>query len=177
MIKLIAIGMWVCAVTLGSVYYSVYSATRPEAAEELPPLLGGLETIRGDIITVPVIADGDVQGYFLTRLSFTAVPAEVAKLSVPPGEMITDALYSELVGSKAIDFGNLDSFDLAAFKANIKTALNDRIGQEIFHDVIVEQIDFLSKEDIRANMRKGSQSLKGVAQPIGEGDGATAPVH
>lgn len=160
MIKTLAIGVWICAVALGSVYFSVQLSNKAEIVEQEPSaMLGGLETIRGEVASIPVISSGAVQGYFLTRLSYTVDPLKIEKLSVPVNDLITDALYTALVGEPVIDFPDVDVFDLEAFKTHIRQTLNDRVGEEIFHDVIVEQIDFLSKEDIRSNVQQG-RSLK-----------------
>lgn len=159
MIKTLVIGVWICAVALGSVYFSVQMSNTKESVEPVPEMFGGLETIRGEVTSIPVISSGAVQGYFLTRLSYTVDPLRVAKLSVPVKELITDVLYTALVGEPVIDFPDMEMFDLEAFKSHIRETLNERVGEELFHDVIVEQIDFLSKEDIRSNAQQG-RSLK-----------------
>ena len=159
MIKTLAIGIWICAVALGSVYFSVQISNTKESVEPDPAMFGGLETIRGEVISIPVISSGAVQGYFLTRLSYTVDPLKTAKLSIPVNELITDVLYTALVGEPVIDFPDIEVFDLEAFKTHIRDSLNTRVGEELFHDVIVEQIDFLSKEDIRSNAQQG-RSLK-----------------
>jgi len=105
-----------------------------------------------------VIRDGAVQGYFLTRLSYTVEAEKVKKLTIPVPDLVTDALYSALVGDAVIDISGESSFDLEAFKSQVKDTLNGRLGEVVFHDVVVEQIDYLSKEEIRSNMRRGSAS-------------------
>ena len=184
MIKLIGTGVWVCVVTLASVYFSVQMSNQVESADDVPELMGKLHTVRGEITTIPVISDGAVQGYFLSRLSFTADPDLLENLSIAPNELITDVLYSQLVGNNVINFPSLENFDLDTFREGIKVALNKRVGSELFHDVIIEQIDYLAKEDIRANMRKGAgQSMTGASKPLVKGesqaadDGSSAPTH
>ena len=159
MIKMLVTGVWICVVALASVYVSVQMTNKKETVEPDPAMFGGLETIRGDVTSIPVISSGAVQGYFLTRLSYTVDPLRVAKLSIPVEDLITDALYTALVGEPVIDFPDMERFDLEAFKTHIRTTLNERVGEELFQDVIVEQIDFLSKEDIRSNVQQG-RSLK-----------------
>ncbi|PWV95263.1 hypothetical protein DFR52_11420 [Hoeflea marina] len=168
MIKLIGTGIWICVVALVSVYFSIQMANKKESTEPAAPLLGGLETIRGEIVSLPVIAHGAVEGYFLTRLSYTVDPAKSKLMTVDPTALVTDVLYTELVGNQVIDIANLKQFDLISFKENVKQALNKRLGEEVFHDVIIEQIDFLSKNDIRANMRQGQVTFKN-GDPVGAG--------
>ena len=178
MIKMLVTGVWICVVALAAVYFSVQITNTKEVVEPDPDMFGGLETIRGDVISIPVISSGAVQGYFLTRLSYTVDPVKSAALTIPAPDLITDALYSALVGEPVIDFPNLESFDLETFKSHILETLNGRVGDTVFHDVIVEQIDFLSKEDIRSNVQQG-HSLKNnpsVQRPVPP-PAAAAPSH
>jgi hypothetical protein len=170
MIKLLATGVWICAVALASVYFSVQTANKKESAETDPPMFGGLETVRGEVTSIPVISGGAVKGYFLTRLSYTIDPSKAGLMTIPVPDLVTDALYTALVGEQLIDFPNMAQFDLEGFKARIRDSINERLGDKVFHDVIVEQIDYLSKEDIRSNMRRGNLTIKEGA-PVGEGAG------
>lgn len=156
MIKLAATALWICLVTLGSVYASMQFAT-PSSEEAAAPgdFFGGLDYVRGDVVSVPVISEGAVKGYFLARLVFTAEPEMLAKLSIDPQLLIRDELYSHLVGNEAVDFTSLESFDLQGFRDGVREALNTRIGEKVFHDIIIEQIDYLSKEEIRSNLQRG----------------------
>lgn len=167
MIKLVLTGAWVCLVTLASVYVSIQVATKKEEPPPPPGLLGGYETIRGEITSIPVISDGAVQGYFLTRLSYTVDKVKAQLLAIPPAQLVNDVLYSQLVGNQVIDFPSMKHFDLEKFRGEIKAALNARIGEELFHDVIIEQIDYLSKDDIRSNLRQGHLTMKAGA-PVGQ---------
>lgn len=159
MIKLVLSGIWICALSLGSVYFSMQMATSKTGDKAPAPFFGGLDYVRGDLVSIPVISGGTVRGYFLTRLVYTVDPAKLSGLSVPPRDLITDELYTLLVGNRVIDFPKMDNFNLDAFREEIKNALNKRVGADVFHDVMVDQIDFLSKSDIRS---QGSQSQVNV---------------
>ena len=55
MIKFIAAAIWICAATLGAVFYSFQmSAAKPATEEAAKPLLGGLDYVKTDVISVPV---------------------------------------------------------------------------------------------------------------------------
>ena len=84
MIKFIVAAIWICAVTIGAVFYSFQmrgGQARRRAAT--PPLLGGLDYVKTDVVSVPVLTTGRVVGYFLTRLVYTVEPEKLEKLSVP----------------------------------------------------------------------------------------------
>lgn len=166
MIKLLITGVWISVVALASVYFSVQMANKHEDEEPVPAMFGGLESVRGDVTSIPVISGGTVQGYFLTRLSYTIDPSKAALMTIPVKDLVTDALYTSLVGDNLIDFPSMKRFDLEAFKAHIRDSINERLGDKVFHDVLVEQIDYLSKEDIRASQFKG--------EPVVNKEGSTA---
>lgn len=178
MIKLLITGVWISVVALASVYFSVQMANKPEDEEPVPALFGGLETIRGDVTSIPVISGGRVTGYFLTRLSYTIDPSKAALMTIPVKDLVTDALYTSLVGDNLIDFPNMKRFDLEGFKAHIRDSINERLGDKVFHDVLVEQIDYLSKEDIRSNMGGGGNLNIKEGDPVGsEGKPASKPAE
>jgi len=177
MIKLLMTGVWICGVALASVYFSVQVSNKKEAVEPDPAMFGGLETVRGEVISIPVISSGAVQGYFLTRLSYTVDPERAAALTIPVPDLITDALYSALVGEPIIEFPNIERFDLETFKSHILETLNERVGETVFHDVIVEQIDFLSKEDIRSNVQQGHSLKNNPSVPRAAPPPAAPPSH
>lgn len=151
MVKLILTGLWVCVVTLGAVYFSVQMSLPKPPVDEATLLKEKSELVKGEAINVPMLADGAVQGYFLTRISFMMDKEKVKGVHLPVTEMMTDELFTLLVGSKLVNLDNTKAFDLAAFRNSIKESLNKKFGGEYVLDVLVEQLDYMSKDDIRAN--------------------------
>lgn len=149
MIKLVLTGLWVCAVTLGSVYLSIYLATAPASSDGAESR--NTELAPGEMITVPVIADGKVSGYFLTRVSFMIDKEKAIETDLPLNALVTDELFTLLIGNKLIDVANTAAFDLNGFRAQIKDDLNKRLNAEVITEVLVEQLDYLSKDDTRDN--------------------------
>ena len=82
MLKLLLTGVWVCAVTLGAVYFSVQLATAP-APGEAGAKKANLQLVKGESITIPVINDGGVNGYFLSRISLRVDKTKMAKIELP----------------------------------------------------------------------------------------------
>jgi hypothetical protein len=152
MIKFIGAAIWIAVATVGAVLFSFQSASDSAAPPEEPAaLLGGLDYVKTDIVSVPVLRDKEISGYFLGRFVYTVEPEKLAKLSVPPQTLIVDEVYSYLFGNPQVDFSNVESIDLDAFRAGIRDALNKRIGEEVIHEVLIEQLDFLTKAEIRDN--------------------------
>lgn len=88
----------------------------------------------------------------------------MAKLSVPAPALITDQVYSYLYANPQIDFSKQETVDLDKFRNSIREAVNARVGIELIHDVLVNQVNYLSKDDVRDNAikRRGN----GVMEPI-----------
>lgn len=174
MVKLILTGLWVCVVTLGAVYFSVQMSAPPPPVDEAALLKARSELVKGESINVPMLSDGAVQGYFITRISFLMDKEKVKTVKLPVTEMMTDELFTLLVGNRMVDLSQTAKFDLPAFRASIKESLNKRFGDEYVLDVLVEQLDYLSKDDIRAN---GERSAGKQVAPlkIVEGVKAEAP--
>ena len=166
MIKLVVTGVWICVITLASVYFSMQMAAAPQVDEEAQAEQAALELVNGNVTTIPVIADGEVKGYFLARLSYTADKELAAKQTVPVPQMITDELYSLLVGKEMIDIGNLSSFDIDLFRKTVKEGLNERFGADVVAEVLVEQIDYITKADVHANPAKQGVTIARGEVPV-----------
>lgn len=150
MLKFIVAALWLCAVTAGAVIYS-FSAAAPAPEKKAPEYFGGLDYVKTDVISVPLIKQGRVFGYFLTRLVYTIEPKVAHTLSVPIEDLLVDEVYSYLYGNPQIDFSHYAKLDINKFRDGIRDAINKRVGRTLVHDVLVDQIDFLSKAEIRDN--------------------------
>ncbi len=169
MIKFIVAAIWLCAVTIGAVFYSYQNASAKLNAPAPPPLLGGLDYIKTEIVSVPVLHEGRIGGYFLTRLVYTVEPQKMAKLSVPADALIVDQVYSYIYGNPDLDFINHETLDLDAFRAGIRKKINEKVGEELIHDILVEQVDFLSKEEIRDNTIRRKMQAGATAREMAKG--------
>ena len=107
--------------------------------------------MKTDVLSVPVLHRGGVVGYFLTRLVYTVDPVEIKELSVPAPTLINDQVYTYLFTNPNIDFSQIDTLDLDTFRNGLRDSINKRIGKDMIHDIMIEQIDFLSKQEIRDN--------------------------
>jgi hypothetical protein len=176
MIKFIAAAIWISAATIGAVYYSFQSSAPKAEGEQAQPMLGGLDYVKTEMISVPVVKDSAVTGYFLTKLVYTVDPAVMGKLSVPAESMIVDQVYSYLFGSPEIDFSQTTGLDLDAFRGHIRDAINKRVGEQLVYEVLVEQIEYLTKDEIRDNaLRRRAVDMK-TPKFVG-GEAGAKPAH
>lgn len=169
MIKFVAAAIWLCAVTIGAVFYSFQNAAAKIDAPAPPPLFGGLDYVKTEIVSVPVLRNGQIDGYFLTRLVYTVEPEKMARLSVPAEALIVDQVYSYVYGNPDLDFVSHETLDLDAFRAGIRSKINEKVGEDLVHEVLVEQVDFLSKEEIRDNTIRRKLQAGATAREMSKG--------
>ena len=151
MIKFVIAALWLVVVTLGTVIFS-FSMSGPKAGQAPEPaFFGGLDYVKTDIISVPLMRDEEVYGYFLTRLVYTVEPAVMKTLSLPAEALLVDQVYTYLYANPQIDFSDYARLDLDKLRAGIRESVNKRVGKDLIHDVLIEQIDFLTKAEIRDN--------------------------
>ncbi|MCM2291391.1 hypothetical protein NAC44_03490 [Allorhizobium sp. BGMRC 0089] len=166
MIKIIIAGVWAVIVALVAVYFSVSIATAPVAHEDPNASKIATQVVRGEQITIPDLEKGGVQGYFLSRLSFVVDKDKVEKVEIPMNTVMTDELFSLLVGNKMIDMSNGHKLDVNAFREKIKDDVNKRLGAPVVTEVLIEQLDYLSKQEIDQG---GTPKLKPAVKLV-EGD-------
>ncbi|WP_274425795.1 hypothetical protein [Chelativorans sp. YIM 93263] len=151
MVKFVLAALWISVATVGAVFFSFQMSQAENSADPMPGFFGGLDYVRTDVVSVPVVKGGGVDGYFLARLVYTVEPEKRNALSLPLETLIIDQLYSYLYGNPQVDFSKHDEVDLDALREGVRLSLNERVGDELVHDVLIEQVDYLSKEDIRDN--------------------------
>lgn len=149
MIKLLATGVWILVLTLGGVFAAAkFGNPNPDdnKADVPPPP----QYVQSETVTLPVVTEGKVSGYFLVRSTLVVDDALMKEIKVPMPTFLTDQLYTLLVGDKILDLKDKGKFDVASFKGKIKDGLNVRLEKPLVKDVLIEQMDFISKEDIEA---------------------------
>jgi hypothetical protein len=149
MIRLLVTGVWACIVTVGaSLAISYWTASRAA----LPPkqeYLEGLAYEKTRIINVPIIAEGSVQGYIVAQFVFTADAKVLRQLPVPPEAYVVDEAFRKIYGDDKTDFKNLARYDLARLAQTVRESVNKRLQTEILQEVLVQDFNYVSKDQIR----------------------------
>ena len=166
MIKFIVAALWLLAVTVGVLFYSFNAAETSPSGEKPAVTLGGLDYIKTEVVSVPVLKNASIDGYFLGRFVYTADPEKLKKIKIPVDSLIVDQVYTYLYGNPLIDFSQVKAMDLDAFRTGIRDTINERLGDKVIHEVLVEQLDYLSKAEIRDNsLRRRISSEEQPAAP------------
>ncbi|WP_321503967.1 hypothetical protein [Breoghania sp.] len=151
MFRGILIGIWMAAVTAGSSYGAVYWMTQYHGIDPATAVIDGLDYEKTRAINVPMIANGRLQGYVVAQFVFTADAAALARLSVPPHPFVVDEAFRLLYEDRTLDFQNLERYDIESLTRQIRERVNTRMNGELIHDVLVEELNYFSKEDVVSN--------------------------
>jgi hypothetical protein len=149
MMKLLITGIWACLVTVGTSFGISYwqeTAAALPAKQDQPE---GLVYEKVKVINVPMIADGSVQGYVIAQLVFTANAKVLRQLPVPPESFVVDEAFRTIYGDQRLDFKNLGRYDLAQFAQTVRAQVNKRLQTEALQEVLVQDFNYVSKDQIR----------------------------
>jgi hypothetical protein len=107
-----------------------------------------LEFIKLDVISVPVIRSGKIQGYVLVRAS-VGVPLDEAKngrpvITVYSSEGVFRALHEE-----DFDFKALKPTEIARLADRATSLINARIGRGAVKSTAFESVNFVPQSEVR----------------------------
>jgi hypothetical protein len=154
MLKLIAIGLWVAGVTATAAYVSAgYMAEGPHQSAGQEDYKG-LEQLKTEMTSVPMIRGGVITGYVVIQLTFAADIGKLEELKLEPQPFLVDAAFRAIYDSPETNFAKLKPADIDKLTAKIAAEANQRIGTELVKHVLIQQLNYVRKEDIRTNWIK-----------------------
>jgi hypothetical protein len=152
MLKLVLVGVWVAIVTAGAAYLSATLQATPGATAD-KEAFQGIESISTEMTSVPMVRGGTVVGYVIIQLNFAADHAKLQALQLEPKPFLIDAAFRVIYANPA-DFTRLRAADIDALTAAIAVEANRRMGGEVVKQVLIQQLNYVRKEDIRTHWIK-----------------------
>jgi hypothetical protein len=149
MIRLLMAGVWACIVTVGASQAVSYWKESHAASASRQDYLDGLIYEKTPVMNIPMIAEGGVQGYIVAQLVFTADGKVLRQLPVPPHAFVVDETFRSVYGDPKLDFRNLARYDLAVLTQTVKTRVNKRLQADVLQDVLVQDFNYVSKDQLR----------------------------
>jgi hypothetical protein len=147
MIKLIASCVWICLLTSAAAYAAIFvngiHAAAPPPKEQSSP---AMEYKKLPAISIPMIADGAVQGYVVAELGYTY--DQNAKAPVPPDAYLLDETFRKVYSDTTIDFRHLEKYDVNGMTRDLARRVNQRLHAAVVKDVLVQAMNFVPKSDI-----------------------------
>jgi len=149
MIKMIVTGVWVCAVTLVSLYSVMVWQGGKNAAAQPDKFFGGLDYVKTNTVSVPIIDDGQVAGYVLARFVYLADGRKLKQMSVPAELVLISEAFKAIYAGSLRDFKRIEKYDLASLTRKMKDSANKRFETKLIEDVLIESISYVPKEEAR----------------------------
>jgi flagellar basal body-associated protein FliL len=136
--------------TVGGVYGAVFwktSANAPVNKEEQSKL----QTMKTHMISVPILTDGQVLGYVVARLQFTADADLIKASSVQPEAFVADQAFRLIYETTPDDIKKGRKRVFKELSANIISGVNARLGRDVVKDIMIDSWTYLSKQDMMRN--------------------------
>jgi hypothetical protein len=145
--KLLITGLTAVFATLAGSYVAGMLAGSPSGAEKTTEAKV-LEFIKLDVLSVPVIRQGRVQGYVLARIAI-GVPVEDAKknriaISLYSSEGAFRAIYEE-----GFEFSHLKAADIGRLADRMTKLINDRMRVSVVGVTTIESLNFVPYSEVR----------------------------
>jgi hypothetical protein len=114
-----------------------------------PPLNkpADLERKKTAAINVPMIANGNIEGYIVAQFVYLADAKNLQELSIPPDDFVTDEAFRQLY-SNEIDFNHLEKYDLQSLTKVLIQKINQRLGRDIIKDILVVEFTYVPKHEV-----------------------------
>ncbi len=149
MVKIVLAGVWATVVALGAFYGAVLFRSDAAAKIEPKPLFSKLEQLKTDVISVPMLSNGKVEGYVLARFAYLVDSDMLKKLTVEPGPILLDSAFRTIYASPVSDFRRIEKYDLKKLTGRLKKAVNEKLGVELVRDVLIDSINYVARDEIR----------------------------
>lgn len=152
MIRIVAVGLWVCLVALGTLMLGIKLNSQPDITSATENAASTVEYDRTEIMSVPILADGKVNGYVISQLIYTIDSSVKQKMNVPLGIFINDEVFRTFYGSYS-DTKNIEMVKFDDVKKQIIDGVNQRFPEPVIKDLMVEQFNYIPAGQVR-NMNK-----------------------
>jgi len=154
MLKFVGVAIWSCAVTLAAGYASVTWQLGQVPSKNEEKLFGGLDYVKTDTISVPVISEGEIKGYVIAQFVFTIEAKLLKRMSVKPNAFLLDEAFKTIYAGDIINFRKIEKQDLPRLAKLIAGNVNKRFGAKFVEDVLIEQLNYVPIAEIRKRGRK-----------------------
>ncbi len=161
MIRSLAVSIWIATLTLVSAYFgatvSFHSAHTPPPGEEGPAII----TLKS--MTVPIIANGAMQGYVLAQIALTVKRDLLKTLPQPPDLVVADSVFRTIYAEEQVDFKHLAKQDLDKLSKTILESVNARVGGPAVENVFIQELHYLNKQEAGVNLGTSPSAGTGAA--------------
>jgi hypothetical protein len=106
-------------------------------------------------MSVAFIQKNAVQGYVILDVAFAVDSARNKKLSVPAKLIVQNEVNNAFLKNRRLNINRLDEFDPDKLEQQMADQINEKVGELLVSEVMIQRIDFLSSEEVRDTKLRG----------------------
>ncbi len=149
MIKMLALALWVSAITAAaSVGVTRWQASRAAAPTAEAAAAHAYDYRKTKVINVPVVGGGHLLGYVIVQFLYGIDAKATEKLNVSPDAFIMDYAFRTLYGDPNLDFRHLDRYDVTGLTTRLKDMLNTELGEGMVKEVLIQDFSYMPKDQM-----------------------------
>jgi hypothetical protein len=150
-IRALLLAVVTCLSTIGGLYGAMTWKATAKSADTAGDQ-GKLQMMKTRMVSVPLLSNGEVIGYVVTRLQFVA-DMELAKLStVRPEVFVADEAFREIYEKAPEDMKSGRKQVVKELAASVAAGANKRMGRDVVKDVMIDSWAYLSKQDMMSRL-------------------------
>ena len=150
MVRTLFIGIWAALIALVSPYAGAsWQSGGAPSGESKQSGFAGFEYFPPPAITVPMISDGRLRGYVVAKLVYTADSHAVHAFPVDPEDFVMDEAFRRIYTDGKVEFDQMSKYDLDEMTKAIRTNVNTRLGADLVHDLLIEEVNYVDKESLK----------------------------
>ncbi|MCP4073341.1 MAG: hypothetical protein GY742_16625 [Hyphomicrobiales bacterium] len=157
MLKLIFVGIWSIGMMTGSAYFFSSYMHSSTSSEEIEVDLDELTNINIDSMSIALIRNNGIIGYLMLSTVIIVDRDMSEYISIPVKYYARDVIISTVHKNENLDVYRLDKFDYTEFQNEVVTNINATIGKKMVHKMLIQNIDFITKDDVRDLQLRRSQ--------------------
>jgi hypothetical protein len=148
MTKFLLAGLWASVVSLGAAFGMMQwqKSSVPAAVANAETKI---EEFRTKAINVPIIGAGTIQGYMVAQFVLTVDAAALHKMQVNPEVYVLDEAFKTIYAGEQVNFQNMKKQDLPLLAKKLGENVNKRLGMKVVQDVLIDQLSYIPKKDMR----------------------------
>lgn len=143
--KLLVIGVVAVFATLGGLAATLY-VMRPKPAEHVAEKYDWMKL---ETISVPILRNGKVSGYVIAGISGEVRARDLAARRDAISSHLNAAAFHVIYDEPSFDFKSLKPAEVASLGKRVGALANKNLGAESFKEVIVENLNYLTPEQVR----------------------------
>jgi hypothetical protein len=145
MIKLLVMAIWASmAALLASSAGAHWQASREKAPQA--SAARNYEFHKTRVINVPIVSDGVLEGYVIVQFLYAIDARGSETLAVSPDAFLMDHAFRTLYGDPRLDFRHLEKYDMSGLTADLKTMLNQKLGEGMISEVLIQDFSYMPKD-------------------------------